>query len=84
MIIAAHNYASHFGNLKYLQEGDEVTFTDMDGNVFRYEVALQETLQPTAITEIQQGDWDLTLFTCTYGGQSRVTVRCQAMAEAGA
>ena len=77
MIIAAHNYASHFGNLKYLQEGDEVTFTDMDGNVFRYEVALQETLQPTAITEIQQGDWDLTLFTCTIGGAYRVTVRCQ-------
>lgn len=20
--------------------------------------------------------WDLTLFTCTYGGKSRVTVRC--------
>ena len=77
MIIAAHNYASHFGNLKYLQEGDEVAFTDMDGNVFRYEVALQETLQPTAITEIQQGDWDLTLFTCTIGGAYRVTVRCQ-------
>ena len=77
MIIAAHNYTSHFGNLKYLQEGDEVTFTDMDGNVFRYEVALQETLQPTAITEIQQGDWDLTLFTCTIGGAYRVTVRCQ-------
>ena len=22
------------------------------------------------------GDWDLTLFTCTYGGQERYTVRC--------
>ena len=77
MIIAAHNYASHFGNLKYLQEGDAVVFTDMDGNVFHYEVTICETLMPTAISEIQQGDWDMTLFTCTIGGAYRVTVRCQ-------
>jgi len=25
------------------------------------------------------GEWDLTLFTCNYSGQSRVTVRCEAM-----
>jgi sortase A len=26
---------------------------------------------------LNSGDWDLTLFTCTIGGVSRVTVRCQ-------
>jgi sortase A len=25
---------------------------------------------------MESGDWDLTLFTCTTGGQSRITVRC--------
>ena len=77
MVIAAHNYYSHFGYLKNLSQGDEITFTDTDGNVFRYEVAELETLSPFAIEEMTGGDWDLTLFTCTVGGQSRVTVRCE-------
>ncbi len=77
MVIAAHNYYSHFGYLKNLSQGDEITFTDMDGNEFRYEVAELETLSPFAIEEMTSGDWDLTLFTCTVGGQSRVTVRCE-------
>ncbi len=29
------------------------------------------------VEEMITGDWDLTLFTCTLGGQTRVTVRCQ-------
>ena len=81
MVIAAHNYYSHFGYLKNLSQGDEVTFTDMDGNVFRYEVAELETLSPFAIEEMTSGDWALTLFTCTVGGQSRVTVRCDRMED---
>jgi hypothetical protein len=28
------------------------------------------------------GEYDLTLFTCTYGGKSRVTVRCMEASEA--
>ncbi|MCI6013115.1 MAG: sortase [Firmicutes bacterium] len=79
LIIAAHNYPSHFGNLKHLQEGETVLFTDADGNRFTYQVVVRETLEPTAIDEMESeedGAWDLTLFTCTIGGQSRVTVRC--------
>ncbi len=76
LVIAAHNYSSHFGRLKNLSPGDEVTFTDVDGNVFRYEVAELETLSPFSIEEMTDSDWDLTLFTCTVGGQSRVTLRC--------
>lgn len=76
-IIAAHNYPSHFGNLKSLQQADEIVFTDIDGNVFRYEVAEKEVLKSTAVDEMEAGEWDLTLFTCTTGGSSRVTVRCQ-------
>ena len=76
MVIAGHNYPRHFGSLKKLHQGDEVIFTDIDGNVFNYEVLEVEILEPTAIEEMVSGDWDLTLFTCTVGGQSRVTVRC--------
>ena len=76
MVIVAHNYFSHFGHLKNLSQGDEITFTDVDGNMFRYEVIEFETLSPFAIEEMTGGNWDLTLFTCTVGGQYRVTVRC--------
>ena len=37
----------------------------------------QETLEPTDEEAMTTGDWDLTLFTCTPGGQTRVTVRFQ-------
>ena len=81
MVIAAHNYSQHFGRLKELSGGETVIFTDADGNVFTYEVALVETLMPTDIDEMESGEWDLTLFTCTIGGSSRVTVRCEQITE---
>ena len=76
LVIAAHNYSHHFGRIGSLYPGDTVEFADMDGNLFRYEVDLIETLQPTAVEEMVSGGWELTLFTCTVGGASRVTVRC--------
>ena len=76
LIIAGHNYKKHFGGLHNLTEGDEVIFTDMADNRFAYTVSLVEQLPGTAIEEMEAGDWDLTLFTCTIGGKARVTVRC--------
>lgn len=81
LIISAHNYDSHFGKLKNLPEGEIVTFTDVDGNVFRYEVSSRETIMPEDIEGMKNGDWDLTMFTCTYGGQQRVTVRCELVED---
>ncbi len=75
-IIAAHNYSRHFGKINQLDIGSLLTFTDMDGNVFTYEVSEKETLGGTDVQEMISGDWDLTLFTCTLGGKTRVTVRC--------
>lgn len=76
LVIAAHNYASHFGRLRELSQGDSVRFTDTDGNVFDYVVSELEILEPYAVSQMTEGDWDLTLFTCTPGGQYRVTLRC--------
>jgi sortase A len=75
-VIAAHNYWAHFGKLENLVIGDTVIFTDVDGNVFTYEVAAKEILIPTAVEEMKRDEWDLTLFTCTLGGANRVTIRC--------
>lgn len=78
MVICAHNYDRHFGRIKNLQLGDELSFTDVDGNVFSYRVIEVETLKPRASEEMKNGDWwDLTLFTCTLGGATRITVRCE-------
>ena len=76
LVICGHNYRSHFGLLNTLSAGDGLSFTDAAGRVFSYAVAEVEILQPTAIEEMVTGGWDLTLFTCTLGGQTRVTVRC--------
>ena len=78
-VIAAHNYPSHFGRLSQLQAGDLVIFTDVTGTVHGYEVVLLETLLPTAIEEMITSGFDLSLYTCTPGGGSRVTVRCNAV-----
>ena len=77
LVICAHNYERHFGNIKDLSIGASITFTDVTGTVYEYEVTEVETIQPTAITEMITGDWDLTLFTCNYSGQARVAVRCK-------
>lgn len=81
MIIAAHNYARHFGPLRNVPVGTEIIFTDMDANEFVYEVSEITIIQPTAIEEMKSGDWDLSLFTCTRGGAARVTVRCNRVSD---
>lgn len=76
MVIAGHNYRTHFGPLSRLEAGDGITFTDVDGNLFHYEVGTIEVLKPTAIEEMTGSGWDLTLFTCTLDRQSRMALRC--------
>ena len=76
LVPMAHNYASHFGRIDELQPGDTVCFTDMDGISIWYQVTVRDLLPPTAVEEMTSGGSDLTLFTCTYGGRSRVTVHC--------
>ena len=76
LVLMAHNYSSHFGKLSQLELGDSVSFTDMDGELTLYEVVGKDVLDPTAVEEMISGDYDLTLFTCTYGGEFRVTIYC--------
>ena len=75
-VIMAHNYNSHFGPIKDLEMGDEVVFQDLANNRFHYVVEDAEELQPTAIEEMIDSGYDLTLLTCTPGGSARVTIRC--------
>ena len=76
LVIAGHNFDSHFGNLSRLEPGDEIRFVDLSGHTFTYAVAETEVLDATAIDQMVNGGWDLTLFTCTLSGETRFTVRC--------
>jgi sortase A len=75
-VIAAHNYQSHFGKLSELQPKDLILFTDVSGTVYCYEVVLLETLPGNATEEMITSGFALSLYTCTPGGASRITVRC--------
>ncbi|MDR1590193.1 MAG: sortase [Oscillospiraceae bacterium] len=75
IVIAAHNYKRHFGNIHLLSYGDALTFTDAQGVTTEYTVAEIETLEATAVTDMTQSGYALTLFTCTYGGAARVALR---------
>lgn len=76
LVLMAHNYDKHFGRISKLSEGDSVLFVDMDGETTVYEVIARDVLDPNAVEEMTAGLYDLTLFTCTYGGEKRVTVYC--------
>ena len=77
IVIAAHNYKSHFGTLGKLMVDDEVEFMDACGKLHLYKVCELTTLDGTAVSDMQSGGWDFTLFTCTKSGEQRVTVRCE-------
>lgn len=76
LVIMAHNYVGHFRELSQAEVGDSVLFVDMDGGVTEYQVVALDVLTPKDVEEMTAGNYDLTLFTCTIGGRSRVTVYC--------
>ena len=77
LVIAAHNYESHFGKLGSVSVGDNVIFTDMDGVENHYIVQKTDILQPTDVDAVEHSGYDLVLYTCTYGGKARVAVFCE-------
>ena len=81
LVICAHAYDSLFGNLKSLKQGDKLILTDVNGNKYIYEVEVTEILTPYDIDEMIESDFDLTLYTCTYDNQNRVTVRLNMIME---
>lgn len=78
LIIAAHNFGSHFGRIGELNSRDEIIFTDTNGTDHRFEVVFTEYIDGYDVEEMFGGnseEWDITIFTCTLSGKSRVAVR---------
>ncbi len=83
LIISGHSYKQHFRYIRNLVIGDAVIFTDMDGNRYEYKVCGTEVIPGNGVEQMSAGDWDLSLFTCTYNGSARHTVRCRLTEEPG-
>ena len=93
LVICAHNYQRHFSPIKGIDIGAEVIFINVEDEVYHYIVSNRETIAPTAIDQMVENlnnskeegvgqDWDMTLFTCNTGGQTRCAVRCVRTDEA--
>lgn len=75
-VIAAHNYASHFGPLRDMTGGETIIFTDMNGESILYTVKIVQIIEPTALKTVTESPYDLVLYTCTTGGKTRVMIGC--------
>lgn len=73
LVIAAHNYKSHFGRLSTLPIGAQVGFTDMNGTEHCYYLTAMDTISPEDVDAVLSSGHDLTLYTCTAGRANRVT-----------
>ncbi len=78
LVIGAHCYEHFFAKLKTLGTGAQVKFTDVDGNLFVYEVTAKETISKHSPDELKSGDWELSLFTCPIlaNTDTRIVLRC--------
>ena len=84
LVICGHNYARHFSPVKWIEMGVDVYFTNVEGESIHYVTSNIQTVQPTSVADMignnnngeSQNDWDMTLFTCNTGGQTRCAVRC--------
>lgn len=88
MVICGHNYQRHFSPIKGVDIDADVYFITADKVIYHYTVSNRETVQPTSVEQMIRNmnnrdpedgdmeDWDLTLFTCNTGGQTRCAVRC--------
>lgn len=76
LVVAGHNYRSGFGKIKELNKGDEIYFTDMNGEVYTYRVEEIETLNADEVTRMIASGWDFSLYTCSYDRSRRLTIRC--------
>lgn len=77
LIIAAHNYATFFDKIQNLNPGDIIIFVTAAGIKYEYEVSTTEIIDGGNPARMKSDfdSWDLTLFTCTWSGYSRVTIR---------
>ena len=74
LVVAGDDSLAVFGRIGSLVDGSEVSFTNMEGVRFNYQVTSVETVDAQDEAALQEGD--LVLVAPTFGGGRRVVVRC--------
>ena len=77
LVIAAHNYDTHFGLLSELKSGAEICFTDMEGITNHYRLSRLETVAMDNVDAVLNSGFDLVLYTCTPDGARRIVAFCE-------
>ena len=75
LVVAGHNYRTHFGRLGELASGSRITWQNLDGVTYTYTVTEVTEIDAGDREALEQGDWDLTLFTCDVTRTRRILVR---------
>ena len=75
LVVAGHNYRTHFGRLGELNPGSRITWQNLDGVTYTYTVTEVTEIDAGDREALEQGDWDLTLFTCDVTRTRRILVR---------
>ena len=76
LIIGGHNSNSQFNKLYKIKEGAEVIIINLQGDKVTFKVKEIEIINGKDIKGMTETDYPLTLFTCTFNNQSRLTIRC--------
>jgi len=82
LVIAGHNIWSHFKGLDTFEPGDQIAFTNRDGETYFYSAVENVALYKTAGAEVLAATgWDITLITCKTDNTWRTVVRFEEITE---
>jgi sortase A len=81
LVIRIPTGTSEIGNLDTLGTGDRISFTDLDGHSFIYEVASVEEAETESEEALQEEDWDLTVYGTIFGGKYPLAVHCNRIQD---
>lgn len=77
LVICGHNYTSHFGWIWNAGPNEKLNFITVNKEIAHYIVDYVETIGPDDVDYLcEKTDWDLSIFTCTYGNANRRVLRC--------
>lgn len=76
IIIAGHNYRSHFSRLKTLDIGSKIWFIDVEGNRFEYKVSDIEIIKGTNVKQMEYDTIYLYLWWPKQNGTALYTYKC--------
>lgn len=82
LIIMAHNFKSHFGDLPQLKNKDKIIFVDVLGRKITYEVVAMEIIDGYDVEDMVDTNYDLSLFTCNiWDRTTRFTIRANKIED---